>query len=45
MLAGVDGVTVIDATGDVLSVVNPVMLPEAAVMVVEPMFKVAVASP
>ena len=34
-----------DATGDVLSVVDPVMIPEVAVMVVEPMFKVAVASP
>lgn len=45
MLGGVDGVTVIDATRDVVSVVDPVILPEAAIMMAEPMFKVAVASP
>jgi hypothetical protein len=43
--AGGAGVTVIDATGDVVSVVDPIMLPEAAVMRVEPMVMVAVANP
>jgi hypothetical protein len=45
MLGGFDGVTVIEATGDVVSAVDPVMLPEAAVMMVEPMVMVAVANP
>jgi hypothetical protein len=39
------GVTVIDATMEVLKDVNPEMLPSVAVMFVDPIFEVLVASP
>jgi hypothetical protein len=45
MLGGFDGVTAIEATGDVVSAVDPVILPVVAVMMVEPMVMVAVANP
>jgi hypothetical protein len=45
MLGGDDGVIAMNATGDVARVVDPMRPPEAAVMVVEPMFNVAVARP
>ena len=47
MLGGFNGVTLIDATGYLVSVVDPVTLPEVALIMVEPelMAGVAVASP
>jgi hypothetical protein len=41
MHGGVVGITVIEATGDVVSVVDPVMLSEVAVIMVEPLVEVA----
>ncbi len=45
MLDGGDGFIAIDATGEVVSVVDPDMDPEVAVMVVEPIAVVVVARP
>ncbi len=41
MLGGAAGVTFIDATCDVVSIVDPVRPPEAAVMTVEPVVEAA----
>ncbi len=45
MLCGFDGVTESVVTRDVVSTVEPVMLPYTAVMTVDPVFDPAVASP
>jgi hypothetical protein len=45
MLGGFDGVTESVVTGDVVSTVDPVKLPYAAVMTVDPVFGPAVARP
>jgi hypothetical protein len=45
MLGGAGAITAIDATGDVVSVADPLTPPKVAVMVVEPTAAVAVASP
>lgn len=45
MLGGVGGFTAIDATGDVVRVVDPLTFPDEAVIVVEPAVRVDVARP
>jgi hypothetical protein len=45
MLVGAGGVTAIDATFALISVVDPVMLPETAEIMVEPVIDIAVTRP